>query len=134
MLDTFAVLGDGAWGTAMALLLAQNPAHRVRLWSARPDNARILREKRENVRLLPGVPIPQAVALTTDMTAVIAGASLAISAIPTVHLRPTLERFAGKIAPDLPTLSLTKGVENTSFRRPTEILREVLGLTRLAVL
>ena len=56
----FAVLGAGAWGTAVSLVLAQDPAHRVSLWSARPENARLLHEKRENVRLLPGVPIPPA--------------------------------------------------------------------------
>ena len=60
MPTSFAVLGDGAWGTAVALLLAQNPRHRVVLWTAREDNARILRERRENVRLLPGVAIPDA--------------------------------------------------------------------------
>ena len=49
----FAVLGDGAWGTAIALLLAKEREHRVILWSAREENAVILREKRENVRLLP---------------------------------------------------------------------------------
>src|ERR1043165_8996744 len=70
---TFAVLGDGAWGTAVALLLAQNPHHRVRLWSAREENARILREKRENVRLLPGVPIPESIDLTTDIGTAVSG-------------------------------------------------------------
>ena len=51
----FAILGDGAWGTAIAVLLAQDPEHRVSLWSAREENGRLLQEKRENVRLLPGV-------------------------------------------------------------------------------
>src|SRR6516225_9326766 len=68
---TFAVLGDGAFGTAIAILLAQDPRHRVRLWSAREENGRILRERRENVRLLPGVPIPEGVA----QTAVLSGPS-----------------------------------------------------------
>ena len=67
MRTSFVVLGDGAWGTAVALLLAQDPRHRVVLWSAREENARILRERRENVRLLPGVPIPDSVELTTDV-------------------------------------------------------------------
>ena len=55
----FAILGDGAWGTAIAILLAQRADHQVTLWSAREENGRILRERRENVRLLPGVPIPE---------------------------------------------------------------------------
>src|SRR5690242_4107105 len=90
----FAILGDGAWGTAIALLLAKKDDHRVALWSARPENARILREKRANVRLLPGVPIPDSVALTEDVAAAVEGADLLVSAIPTVYLRPTLERIA----------------------------------------
>src|SRR5256714_14016529 len=93
----FAVLGAGAWGTAIALVLAEDPDHRVTLWSARPENAAILQQKRENVRLLPGVPIPPSILLTTDIHAV-AGAELLVVAVPTVHMRPTLAR----IAPALP--------------------------------
>src|SRR5262245_66115848 len=92
MRTTFAVLGDGGWGTAIALLLAQNPAHRVTLWSAREDNGRLLREHRENIRLLPGVPIPASVELTTDAAHAVDGADLWVSAVPTVYLRHTMER------------------------------------------
>jgi glycerol-3-phosphate dehydrogenase (NAD(P)+) len=134
MPTTFAVLGDGAWGTAVALLLAQNPDHRVTLWSAREENARVLRERRENVRLLPGVAIPEAVALTTDAAQATADADLWISAIPTAYLRDTLRRVARARRPDCPVLSLTKGLENETFLRPTEIIREALGADRVAVL
>jgi glycerol-3-phosphate dehydrogenase (NAD(P)+) len=132
----FAVLGDGAWGTAIALLLAQDPEHRVTLWSAREENGRILRERRENVRLLPGVPIPPAVELTTDVRQAVAGADLWVAAIPTVYLRETLARVAPLVrpGPDVPVLSLAKGLEIGTFRRPTEILAELLGARRLAVL
>src|SRR5947209_20050961 len=97
MRTTFAVLGDGAWGTAIALLLAQNPRHRVTLWSAREPNGRILQERRENVRLLPGVPIPASVGLTLDVAEAVAGADLWVIAIPTVYLRKTLSRIAGAV-------------------------------------
>ena len=136
----FAILGDGAWGTAIALHLARNPEHRVTLWSARPDNARILQERRENVRLLPGVPIPQAVELTADIGQAVARADLWVAAIPTVYLRETLRRVATittsrePTGTDTPVLSLAKGLENTTFRRPTEIIQEVLGVSRVAVL
>jgi glycerol-3-phosphate dehydrogenase (NAD(P)+) len=130
----FAVLGDGAWGTAITLLLAQDPDHRVTLWSAREENARILRERRENLRLLPGVPIPPSVGLTTDVRQAVAGADLWIAAIPTVYLRETLSRLAPLVRPEVPVLSLAKGLEMGTFRRPTEVLAEVLGARRLAVL
>jgi glycerol-3-phosphate dehydrogenase (NAD(P)+) len=130
----FAVLGDGAWGTTIALLLAQDSDHRVTLWSARPENGRLLRERRENVRLLPGVPIPSTVELTTDITQAVAGADLLIAAVPTVYLRATLEPVAAALPVDRPVLSLAKGVENETFLRPTEILRQVLGVRLVAVL
>jgi glycerol-3-phosphate dehydrogenase (NAD(P)+) len=130
----FAVLGDGAWGTAIALHLAQNPENRVCLWSAFEENARILREKRENVRLLPGVPISEAVELTTDIQQALGSAELGIVAIPTVYLRKTLQRMIGNWPKELPALSLAKGLENDTFERPTQILQEVLGIESVAVL
>jgi len=130
----FAILGDGAWGTAIALHLARNPEHQVTLWSARADNGQLLQECRENVRLLPGFPIPPAVALTLDIQQALAGADLLIAAIPTVYLRETLQVVAPALRQDRPVLSLAKGLEITTFLRPTEIVRQVLGVHRLAVL
>lgn len=131
----FAVLGDGAWGTAIALLLAARAEHRVTLWSAREENGRILRERRENIHLLPGVPIPDAVELTTDANQAIRGAELCVVAIPTAYLRETLQRIAAaRPSADCPVVSLTKGLENGTFLRPTEIVQQVLGSQRLAVL
>jgi glycerol-3-phosphate dehydrogenase (NAD(P)+) len=130
----FAILGDGAWGTALALVLAGSPGHEVTLWSAREENARILRERRENVRLLPGVPLPETIRLTSDVTQAVAGADLLIAAIPTVYLRATVGRIGGALHEDRPLLSLAKGLEIDTFLRPTEILQHVLGVRRVAVL
>lgn len=129
----FAILGDGAWGTAIALLLAQSPAHRVTLWSARPANAQLLRETRENRHYLPGVPIPATVELTSDIAAA-AQADVWIAAIPTVYLRQTLTPLSAQLRALRPVVSLAKGVENRTFLRPTEIIREVLGERPVAVL
>ncbi len=133
MASQFAVLGSGAWGTAVAMILAQNPQHRVTLWSARPENA-AWHTRRENVRLLPGVAIPPSILLTTDIRQAVDNADLLVAAIPTVHLRPTLTRIAPAIPTDKPLLSLVKGLENQTFRRPTEIALEVLGPRAVAVL
>jgi glycerol-3-phosphate dehydrogenase (NAD(P)+) len=133
MAKRFAVLGSGAWGTAVALVLAHNPEHRVALWSARPEHA-AWHGRRENVRLLPGVAIPASVLLTTDICAAVYQADLLIAAIPTAFLRLTLQRIAEWIPPATPLLSLVKGLENQTFRRPTEITREALGNRSVAVL
>jgi glycerol-3-phosphate dehydrogenase (NAD(P)+) len=130
----FAVLGDGAWGTTIALLLAQKEDHAVTLWSAREENGQILREQRENVRLLPGVVIPQAVKLTTDIDEAVSGADLYIAAIPTVYLRQTVLRILPSLRPSVPVLSLAKGMEIGTFMRPSEILSQVLGSSHVAVL
>ncbi len=134
MPTTFAILGAGAWGTAVALVLAKNAQHVVRLWSARPENARLMHERRENTRLLPGVSIPPSIHLTTDIHEAVAGAEIVVAAIPTVHLRSTLTGIAGALTADRPVLSLVKGLENSSFLRPTEILRQVLHVRHVAVL
>jgi glycerol-3-phosphate dehydrogenase (NAD(P)+) len=134
MPTSFVILGDGAWGTAIALLLAQNSAHRVTLWSAREENGRLLRQHRENTRLLPGVPIPPSIELTTDVEKAVTGTDLWIAAIPTVYLRSTLDTVRGRLRPGPPVVSLAKGIEKGTFLRPTEILQEVLGVEQVAVL
>lgn len=134
MSTRFAILGDGAWGTAIALVLAQDADHRVALWSARPENARLLQERRENVVYLPGVPIPPAVELTADVREAVRGAELWIAAVPTVYLRATLTPVARELTAPTPVLSLAKGIENQTFLRPTEIIEQVLGSRPTAAL
>src|SRR6185437_15731796 len=98
MPTSIAILGDGAWGTAIALLLARDPEHSVTLWSARAENGRLLQERRENVRLLPGVPLPPAIRLTSEIVQAVSGADLLVAAIPTVYLRATLTRIVAAAA------------------------------------
>lgn len=130
----FAVLGSGAWGTTVAMLLAQKANHRVTLWSYRPELTRELRNRRENSRVLPGVRIPEPIQFESDIAAAVQAADLCISAIPTVYLRATLANARLRVGESVPVLSLSKGVENETFERPTQILREVLGVQRLAAL
>jgi glycerol-3-phosphate dehydrogenase (NAD(P)+) len=133
MAARFAILGSGAWGTAVAMILAQNPEHHVALWSARPENA-AWHTRRENVRLLPGVAIPPSILLTTDIQEAVERADMLIAAIPTVHLRATLQRIAGAVPKATPLVSLAKGLETQTFRRPTEIALEALGPRSVACL
>ncbi len=140
MSTTFAVLGDGAWGIAVGLLLSQRSEHRVRLWSARAETGQLLQRQRENARLLPGIRIPETIELTIEVAAAVSGADVWVSAIPTVYLRPTLQRIRAALTgptgvqPVPPVISLTKGIENGTFLRPSEILGEVLGADRVVVL
>ncbi len=135
MATSIAVLGDGAMGTACALLLAKKPEHCVTLWSAREDNGRLLQAKRENVHLLPGIPIPPDIHLTMDIEAALQQAELVVVAIPTIYLRATLSL----VAPYLrhrpqPIVSTVKGLEAETFLRPTEIMLQELGARPMAVM
>jgi glycerol-3-phosphate dehydrogenase (NAD(P)+) len=134
MPTTFAILGAGAWGTAVAVLLAQNGRHRVRLWCARPHSLDDLVARRENAQLLPGVIIPESIEVTGDASLATSSADLLIAAVPTVYMRTTLKPLADVISPNVPVLSLAKGVEISTFLRPTEILAEIWRSKRLAVL
>ncbi|MFL5330538.1 MAG: NAD(P)H-dependent glycerol-3-phosphate dehydrogenase [Gemmataceae bacterium] len=130
----FSILGSGAWGTTIALLLARKADHRVRLWSYRPEHTRELRDRRENVRLLPGVPIPESIELESDIAKTLDGVDLCIAAVPTVYLRATLAKERPQLAQSTPVVSLCKGIENETFERPTEILCDLLGKRPYAVL
>jgi len=134
MAVTFAVLGSGGWGTAAALVLAQKTEHAVRLWSAHAGSAARISAARENARLLPGVRIPDSIHITADEAEAVSGADCWIAAIPTAYLRDTLSRFATLARPNTPVISLTKGIETSTFLRPTEIIRDVLQANRVAVL
>lgn len=134
MPTTLAVLGSGGWGTAIAVLLAQNPEYRVRLWGAHAATVERVRAARENARLLPDIRIPDSVEITADPAGAVEGADCWVTAIPTAYLRETIARFTTARQTDVPLVSLTKGLEVGTFRRPTEILAETLQSRRLAVL
>lgn len=133
-MTTFAVLGSGGWGTAVALHLAQNPAHSVRLWGARRENVERLCAARENARLLPVVRIPDAVSITACEREAVTGADVWIAAIPTAYLRETLKRFVPHRDGDAPVVSLTKGLEVGTFARPSEMIGAILRTENVAVL
>jgi glycerol-3-phosphate dehydrogenase (NAD(P)+) len=128
------ILGDGAMGTASAMLVASKPEHRVAIWSAFPDQARAMQASRENVKFLPGVQLPDSISVTADIGEAAAGAEVFVAAIPTVYLRKTLASVAVAIPAGRPIVSVIKGIENETFERPSQIIREVLGPHPVVVL
>jgi len=130
---TAVVIGDGGWGTSLALLLHGNGV-RTRLWSAFPEQANELREVRENRRFLPGVALPPELEITADPFAAAEGAELAVSVVPTQYLRTVAARFEDALGGEVPVVTATKGIEIETFRTPSEILVEVLGRRPIAVL
>jgi glycerol-3-phosphate dehydrogenase (NAD(P)+) len=128
------ILGDGAMGTACSILAASKPGHHITIWSAFPEQARLFEEARENVRFLPGVRIPDNVHLTGEIAQASAETELLVAAIPTVYLRKTLSSIGAALPARPPLVSVIKGIENETFQRPSQIIRDVLGPRRVAVL
>ncbi|MEW6516588.1 MAG: NAD(P)H-dependent glycerol-3-phosphate dehydrogenase [candidate division FCPU426 bacterium] len=118
-----AVIGAGAWGTALARLLA-NKGHQVRLWEHFPEYAEELRDTRENRKFLPGVPIPRSVEITSDPAEAVAGAELVVMVPPAQHFRAVARRLAAAGAKPRWVLSASKGIEHGSLSRMTEIIRK----------
>jgi glycerol-3-phosphate dehydrogenase (NAD(P)+) len=127
------VLGNGGWGTALALAALAN-GHDVRLWGVEPGYVAETATSRTNPRYLPGIALPAGLVVTSDAALAARGAALIVSAIPTQYLRATLTRLAPQIPAGVPVVSVTKGVENTTLRRPSEVIAETLGERAVAVL
>lgn len=113
--------------TACSILLADHPGQAVSIWARNPDHAREIQQDRENRRLLPEVPLPDVVSVTGDIQEAIAGADMLVVAIPTAYLREALTGLAEHLTANRPVVSVVKGLENETFRRPSEIIAEVLG-------
>lgn len=133
MAERVCVLGNGGFGTALALVLESNGAD-VRVWGVDGPYVAETARTRTNPRYLAGVTVPQAILLTSDAAAAARDATLLLSAVPTQFLRATLTRLASDIPAGVPVVSVTKGVENATLLRPTEIVVEALGARPVAAL
>jgi glycerol-3-phosphate dehydrogenase (NAD(P)+) len=119
------VLGSGAWGTAIALSLYRRGGHQVALWAHSPELAQQIADARENTQFLPGIPLPADLAVTADCAA-IAAADILVSVIPSEFLRPTLLRIRTHLRTGQFVVSATKGLEDRTLCRMTEVLSATL--------
>jgi glycerol-3-phosphate dehydrogenase (NAD(P)+) len=119
-----AVLGAGAWGTALALNLSAR--HDVSLWTRNASHLAELAAERCNRRYLPDFPFPAALRLATALNAALDGADLALVVTPTAGLRQVLREIAAR-APALPVVWACKGFEAGSARLPHQIAAEELA-------
>jgi len=125
-MSRIAVLGSGAWGTAIALALDRRGGHRITLWSHAAEEAGQIAAAGENILFLPGFPLPSGIAVTAD-PAPVGEAEIVVSVIPSEFLRPTLNRLRPWFHPGQVVVSATKGVENSTCLRMTEVIASSLG-------
>jgi glycerol-3-phosphate dehydrogenase (NAD(P)+) len=125
-MSRIAVIGSGAWGTALALHLERNHDHQISLWSYSKSVAKSLLDKRVNTQFLPGFPVPEEIKVTTSLTEAITNADLVIAVVPSQHMRAVMEQLAPRMRPGQVVISATKGIEDRTFLRMSEVISDVL--------
>ena len=118
--DHIAIMGAGAWGTALAIQ-AHRAGQRAVLWARDPARAALIQQSRANERLLPGIALAEGISVTADAGQVLEGAALILLVVPAQALRPVLQSLPALPAP---VLICAKGVEAGSLKLPLEILAE----------
>ncbi len=126
-MSRIAILGSGAWGTALAISLANRGGHEIRLWSRSPAPAIAMGERRENTVYLPGFALPEAIAVTGEAEGAVGEADIVVTAVPSEHLRATCEHFASFVREGQIVVSATKGIEDQSLLRMSEVIRQTLS-------
>ncbi|MFA5086496.1 MAG: NAD(P)H-dependent glycerol-3-phosphate dehydrogenase [Candidatus Paceibacterota bacterium] len=129
------VLGDGAWGTTLAILLSEN-GHEVTVWSAFPDHLDVLDRERENATYLKGIKIPDSIVFEKDLGKAVSFGEYIVFSIPSKFFREVAMKIRKENLPlkKKVFISVAKGLEQKTLKRMTEILKEELGKVQTAVL
>ena len=119
------VLGAGSWGTTLALVLHDN-RHEVTLWTYKPEQAELLRSKRENPAFLPGITIPSEIKIASDIEIACLNRDMIFAAVPSQFLRSVIQKIAHLNLEKTVICNVAKGIENNTLMTMTEVLLDVL--------
>ena len=126
------IIGSGSMGTICALILAQNN-YKVVVYSRRQVQTDLLSASHINQAYLPDILLPNNITFTSEPTVAFKDASFAVSGVPCKFLSNTLSTLKPHIPATLPIVSITKGIENDSLLRPSQIIHNVLGTQKIAI-
>jgi glycerol-3-phosphate dehydrogenase (NAD(P)+) len=132
-MSEIAVIGAGAWGTSLAIVLGRKGTHRVRLWAHEAEVVESISRRQTNEKFLPGHLIPEAVAVSSELERVVEGAEILVSVMPSQHCRALFERMRPLLPPEILVISATKGLEEGSLLRMSEVIRLVLKRESAAI-
>ena len=138
-MSRIAIIGAGAWGTGLAIVLGRNETHHgrhgvrhhVRLWANEPEVTESIGRNRINERFLPGFILPESIAATSDLNTALDAAEIVVSVMPSQHCRVLFERMAPALRPETLFVSCTKGLEDGTLLRMTEVIGDVLRSCKL---
>jgi glycerol-3-phosphate dehydrogenase (NAD(P)+) len=124
-MNRIAILGAGGWGTALSIVLARN-TEEVRLWVYEAELCARMQKTRVNDLYLPGSFLPPAVSATNDLCQALSGTDVVIIAVPSQYLRGIFQQVAPLAQMEQVFVSATKGLENGTHLRMTEVMTETL--------
>jgi glycerol-3-phosphate dehydrogenase (NAD(P)+) len=126
-MSRIAIIGAGAWGTALAIVAGRSGVHDVRLWALEKEVCQAISQLRVNSVFLDGCPLPASINGTNDFQQALRGAEIVVSVMPSHHCRRTFEHMAQWLQPQMLFVSATKGIENDTLLRMSEVIQEVVG-------
>jgi glycerol-3-phosphate dehydrogenase (NAD(P)+) len=122
-----AIIGAGAWGTAIATVLGRKQTHRVRLWAHEAEVRESIHGRHVNDLFLPQQLIPEAVECTNSFEEALQGAAIIVSVMPSHHTRRVFQAMLPHLRREMLFVSATKGIENDSLLRMTEVITQLLS-------
>jgi len=122
-----AVIGAGAWGTAISIVLGRKQTHRVRLWAFEDAVRDSILTHRVNEMFLKGEVIPETVTPTNSFEEALHGAEIVVSVMPSHHTRHLFQAMRPHLRREMLFVSATKGIENDSLLRMTQVITELLS-------
>ena len=123
-MTAIAVIGAGSWGTALSVNLA-NAGHAIKLWAYEEAVVASIRDCRENRMYMAGVPIPETIVPTSSLSEAIRQAEFILTVMPSHVCRSLYEAMLPDLTPDMILVSATKGIEQASRMRMSEVIRSV---------
>ena len=127
------IAGAGSWGLALALVLEKN-GHEVTVWSALPEEIRLLKEEHENKRCLPGVIIPQTIRLTDKLDEAVADKDVIVMAVASPYTRATAAKLSPYIKDGQIIVDVAKGIEENTLDTLSQVIKDELPTAQVAVL
>ncbi len=121
-----AIIGDGGWGTALSIALFRKNLN-VSLWGFFKSYVEEVARSRENVKFLKGIKIPDGIDITPLLNKALDGADAVILAVPSKYFRDVLERFKKVAQKDTIYISVTKGIEEKTLMRMSEVIKDTMG-------
>ena len=111
-MSRIAIIGAGAWGTGLAIVLGRKETHQVRLWANEPEVSESIARSRINSHFLQRFILPETIAATSDLNTALEAADIVVSVMPSHHCRALFERMAPDLGPEILFVSCTKGLED----------------------